>query len=228
MGAPQPVAAPPPPLQSRTGKALKWGVSALLIAALGLGSWQLAEALMDRGKSNDSNQTQTTDGNDKNGKANPVKLIKIQNAQEYVAKGDAQAPEDVGKTYDGDSTTYWRTKSFIDGPTMKPSFKPGVGIVYDLGSQQTVSAASIGLLYPGDHTTISLYATDSMSSSTPVDSMTKIGTMTTSDTTAKITVSKKVKSQYVLLWITAMPHAAGDQYSGAGYKQAITDMKFTG
>ncbi|WP_369247780.1 serine/threonine protein kinase [Streptomyces sp. R41] len=229
-GAAQPVPTPPPPLQSRTGKALKWAVSALLIAALGLGSWQLADALMDRGKPDDNtNQTQTNDGNDKNGgKTKPVKLIKIESAQEYVAKGDAQAPEDVGNTYDGNGSTYWRTKSFIDGPEMKPSFKPGVGIVYDLGSQQTVSAASIGLLYPGDHTTITLYATDSASSSTPLESMTKIGTVTTTGTTAKITISKKVKSQYVLLWVTAMPRAAGDQYSGDGYKQAITDVKFTG
>jgi hypothetical protein len=67
-----------------------------------------------------------------------------------------------------------------------------------------------------------------MSSSTPVDSMTKIGTITTSGTSAKITVSQKAKTQYVLLWITAMPYASGDQYSGAGYKQAITDVKFTG
>jgi serine/threonine protein kinase len=227
-GVTQPVPAPPPPLQSRTGKALKWAVSALLIAALGLGSWQLADALMDRGKSDDTKQTQTTDGNDKSsGNTKPVKPIAIQGAQEYVAKGDAQAPDDVDKTYDGDSSTYWRTKSFIDGPEMKPSFKPGVGIVYDLGSQRTVSAASIGLRYPGDHTTISLYATDSMGSSTSLDSMTKIGTVTTTGTTAKITVTKKVKSQYVLLWITAMPHADTDQYSGSGYKQAITDVKFT-
>ncbi|KPC89980.1 serine/threonine protein kinase, partial [Streptomyces sp. NRRL F-6602] len=41
-----PVVVPPPPLQTRTGKVLKWGVAALLIAALGLGSWQLADALM--------------------------------------------------------------------------------------------------------------------------------------------------------------------------------------
>ncbi|AVH57685.1 MULTISPECIES: protein kinase family protein [Streptomyces] len=228
-GATQPVPTPPPPLQSRTGKALKWAVSALLIAALGLGSWQLADALMDQGnKSDDTKQTQTTDDNDKGGKTKPVKPITIQGAQEYVAKGDAQAPEDVAKTYDSDSSTYWRTKSFVDGPEMKPSFKPGVGIVYDLGSQKTLSAASIGLLYPGDHTTITLYATDSTGSGTPVDSMTTIGTVTTSGTTAKITVDKKVTSQYVLLWITAMPHASGDEYSNAGYKQAITDVKFTG
>ena len=228
-GATQPLPTPPPPLQSRTGTALKWAVSALLIAALGLGSWQLADALMDHDKPDDTKQTQTTDGNEKDGtKPKPAKPIAIKDAQEYVAKGDAQAPEDVRNTYDGDSSTYWRSRSFLDGPEMKPSFKPGVGIVYDLGSQKTMSAASIGLRYAGDHTTITLYATDSTSSSTPVDSMTKIGTITTSGTTAKITITKKAPTQYVLLWITAMPYASGDQYSGAGYKQAITDVKFTG
>ena len=40
--------------------------------------------------------------------------------------------------------------------------------------------------------------------------------------------SKKVKSQYVLLWITAVPNAPSDGYSGAGYKQAVTDVTFKG
>ncbi|MET8247410.1 protein kinase family protein [Streptomyces sp. NPDC005202] len=227
-GATQPVPAPPPPLQSRTGKALKWAVSALLIAALGLGSWQLADALMDQGgKSDNTNQTQ--DGNDKDGKQpKPVRTLKIEGAQEYIAKGSAQHPNDVDKTYDGDSTTYWRTASYKDGPDMNPAFKPGVGIVYDLGSAQEVSAASIGLLFGGDHTTVTLYATDSMSSSVPLTSMKKLGSVTTVGTTAKVTVAKPVKSRYVLVWFTALPYAQGDTYSDAGYKQAITDLKFTG
>nr|WP_203660560.1 protein kinase family protein [Streptomyces sp. SID14446] len=228
-GAPQPVAAPPPPLQSRTGKALKWAVSALLIAALGLGSWQLADALMDRGnKSDDTKQTHTTDGNDKNGdQTRPVRPIKIQNAQEYVAEGSAQAAGDVGKTFDGDSTTYWRTKKYNAGPKLAP-YKPGVGIVYDLGSAQTVSAASIGLRYAGDHTTVHLYAADSLTPSTSVDGMKEIGTATTTGTTMKVKASKSVKTQYVLLWITDVPNAPSDGYSSAGYKQAVTDVKFTG
>jgi serine/threonine protein kinase len=227
-GATQPVPTPPPPLQSRTGKALKWAVSALLIAALGLGSWQLADALMGQGnKPEDTNQTQTTDDNDKNGdNTKPAKPIKIQNAQEFVAEGRAQAPKDVAKTYDGDSSTYWRSMSFLDGPDIT-AYKPGVGIVYDLGSAQTVSAASMGLLYPGDHTTVSLYASDSLTPSS-LDSMEKIGTVTTSGTSATVKVTKPAKTQYVLVWLTAVPHADGDQYSDAGFKQAITDLKFTG
>ncbi|MET9910957.1 serine/threonine protein kinase [Streptomyces sp. NPDC006476] len=229
-GATQPVPSPPAPLQSRTGKALKWAVSALLIAALGLGSWQLAEVLMDSGnKSDDTNKTQTTDGNDKNNKApKPVKTLAIQGAQEYVAKGDAQHPNDVDKTYDQDSSTYWRTASYKDGPNMNPLFKPGVGIVYDFGSKREVSAASIGLLFGGNHTTVTLYATSSTSSSVPLTSMTKMGSVTTTGTSATVKVTKPVKSRYVLVWFTALPYAPGDSYSDAGYKQAITDLKFTG
>jgi hypothetical protein len=228
-GATQVLQTPPPPLQSRTGKALKWAVSALLIAALGLGSWQLADALMDQGnKSEDTKQTQTTDGNDKTGdKTKPTAAIAIEGAKEYVASGDAQAPGDVAKTYDGDSTTYWRTKRYNSGPKLAP-YKPGVGIVYDLGSAKTISAASIGLRYTGNHTTIHLYATDSLTPSTGVDGMTEIGTATTSGTSLTVKATKSLKTQYVLLWITDVPSAPSDGYSGAGYKQAITDVKFTG
>lgn len=229
-GVTQQVSAPPPPLQSRTGKALKWAVSALLIAALGLGSWQLADALMDQSKSDETDQTQTTDEGDKNSSApKPVAQVKIRGAQEYVVAGSAQHPNDVGTTYDGDSSTYWRTASYRDGPDMNPDYKPGVGIVYDLGSAQEISAAAIGLYYGGDHTTVNLYAADSLTPSAgALESMQKIGTVTTKGTTATVKVTKTVKTRYVLVWLTALPHAPGDQYSDDGYKQAITDVKFTG
>jgi serine/threonine protein kinase len=227
LGATQTVRTPPPPLQSRTGKALKWAVSALLIAALGLGSWQLADALMDQNNSDDTNQTQTTDGDDNSAAPKPVQQLKITGSQEYVASGSAQAPEDVGNTYDGDSSTFWRTKNYTEGPPLAP-YKPGVGIVYDLGSAQDISAASIGLRYSGDHTTAKLYATDSLSPSTGISGMKEIGTADASGTSLTVKASKAVKTQYVLLWITAVPYAPTDGYSDAGYRQAITDVKFTG
>ncbi|MEW2288002.1 protein kinase family protein [Streptomyces sp. NPDC047841] len=228
-GVTQPMAPPPPPLQSRTGKALKWAVSALLIAALGLGSWQLADALMDHGgKSDDTNKSQTTDGGDKNALKPKPAPIKITNGQEFVAKGDAQSPGNVSKTYDGDASTYWKTKSFNEGPTIAP-FKPGVGIVYDLGSAKQLSTATIDLRYGGDHTTVELYAADSLSPAS-LDSMTKIGSVTTTGTTATVKATKPVKTQYVLVWLTAVPNSGYDStlYASAGYKQAIGEVKFTG
>ncbi|MEU5000326.1 protein kinase family protein [Streptomyces sp. NPDC021622] len=225
-GVTQPVPTPPPPLQSRTGKALKWAVSALLIAALGLGSWQLADALMDRGKNDDPGSTDTSDDGDKN-KPKPGNPLQIQDAEEYVAEGQAQNPEGVDKTHDGDDSTYWRSNSFIDGPRLAP-YKPGVGIVYDLGKEQDVSTASIGLRYEGDHTTVELYATDSMSSSTPLNAMKEIGTARTTGHSLKVKAEKPVKTQYVLVWLTDVPKSPRDEFSSAGYKQAITDVKFTG
>ncbi|WP_381567671.1 protein kinase family protein [Streptomyces eurythermus] len=228
-GATQPIVPPPSPLQSRTGKALKWAVSALLIAALGLGSWQLADALMNSGdKPDDTNKSQTTDGGGKNAvKPKPVP-IKIQNGQEFVATGGAQSPGNVPNTYDGDASTYWKTKSFNEGPPIAP-YKPGVGIVYDLGSAKQVSTATLDLRYGGDHTTVELYATDSLTPAS-LDSMTKIGSATTTGTTATVKVAKQVKTQYVLVWLTAVPNSGYDStlYSRAGYKQAIGEVKFTG
>ncbi|GAA2279158.1 serine/threonine protein kinase [Streptomyces ruber] len=228
-GVTQPVVTPPPPLQSRTGKALKWAVSALLIAALGLGSWQLADALMEQGsQADDPKQTQVADGQDGVGSgAEPAKPITIRDAREYVAEGSAQAAEDVANTYDRDTSTYWRTKRYTDGPRLAP-YKAGVGIVYDLGSSQDVSAASIGLRYSGDRTTIHLYATDRLSPSTPVSDMKEIGSVSTNGTTASVKAEEPVKTRYVLLWITHVPQAPQDGYSGAGYKQAVTDVTFEG
>ncbi|MFJ7151147.1 serine/threonine protein kinase [Streptomyces sp. NPDC100445] len=228
-GAGQPIAAPPPPLQSRTGKALKWAVSALLIAALGLGSWQLADALMDRNDtSDDTHKSRTTDDGDKNsGKTKPVP-IKIQDSQEFIAEGSAQRPGDVTKTYDGDTSTYWRTRSFNEGPTIAP-FKPGVGIVYDLGSTRKLSTATIDMRYAGDHTTVELYAADSLTPPS-LDSMDQIGKVTTTGTTATVKVTKPAKTRYVLVWLTAVPNSGYDSvlYADAGYKQAIGEVKFTG
>ncbi|MEU1178809.1 protein kinase family protein [Streptomyces sp. NPDC005820] len=227
-GATQPVPTPPPPLQSRTGRALKWAVSALLIAALGLGSWQLADALMDRDKSDDTNKTQTTDDGDKSSASpKPVTTLKIQGAAEYYPDGSAQHPGDVKLTYDNDSSTYWRSKSFNGGPVLAP-YKQGVGIVYDLGSEQSLSAASIGLHYGGNYTAATLYAADSLSSSASLSSMTKIADAKTTGKELQISAKTPVKTRYVLVWITAAPYSGSDDYSGTGYKQAITDVKFTG
>ncbi len=228
-GVAQPIATPPPPLQSRTGKVLKWTVSALLIAALGLGSWQLADALMGQSdKSNDTNNTQTQDGGGKNAPRPKLAPIKIQHAQEFIAEGGPQHPNDVDNTYDGNASTYWRTKSFNAGPAIAP-LKPGVGIVYDLGSAKNLGAATLDLRYPGDHTTIDLYSADSLTPGS-LDSMTKIGSVTTTGTTATVKLKKSVKTQYVLVWLTAVPKSGYDAtlYGDAGYKQAIGEVQFAG
>ncbi|MFE7775562.1 protein kinase family protein [Streptomyces sp. NPDC057445] len=225
--ATQPVPAPPAPLESRTGKVLKWTVAALLIAALGLGSWQIADKLLDHKSAEEPGNSQTTDEEQDDKPKAPVPIA-IRDAEEYAPDGTPQNPEGVDNTYDDDGSSYWRTKYYYDGPDLEPSIKKGVGIVYDLGATRDISAASIALRYVGDHTTITLYAVDSISPSGPVESMKKIATTQTKDRSAKLAMQNPAKSRYVLLWMTAMPYSAQDGVSGAGHKQGITDVKFTG
>ncbi|MGW5939655.1 protein kinase family protein [Streptomyces celluloflavus] len=219
-----PVPLPPPPLQSRTGKALKWSVSALLIAALGLGSWQLADTLLKReGEHEGSGNSQAENHAPKKHVSKPIKIV---DASEYYPDGKPQHPDQVRDTYDGNPGTYWRSVSYLEGPDLNPAFKKGVGIVYDLGSEQQISSASIGLHYGGDHTTVTLYAANSLSSSEPLSSMRKLGTTQTSETEAKIKLKEPTKARYVLMWITAMPHSERDDYSDSGYKQGVTEVSF--
>ncbi|MGW7363852.1 protein kinase family protein [Streptomyces sp. NPDC054841] len=224
--ATQPVAAPPAPLESRTGKALKWAVSALLIAALGLGSWQVADKLLDDDKaSKDPGTSQTTDNDGDDKPRQPVPLT-VQDAKEYAPDGNPQNAEDVSKTYDDDSSSYWRSKSYVGGPVLAP-FKQGVGIVYDLGAERDIATASIALHYKGKHTAITLYATDSPTPAGSVDSMKKIATGQTEGNSLKLTAEKPVKSRYVVMWMTAMPFSPQDEFSNPGHKQGITDIKFS-
>ncbi|MEU7163386.1 protein kinase family protein [Streptomyces morookaense] len=219
---------PPPPLESRTGKVIKWSVSALLIAALGLGSWQLADTLLKPGDKDDPARSQSSgDGLPK--KPDVGQPIRITDAREYAPDNSPQHSDQVRFTYDDDPKTSWRTRSFHDGPVLSP-FKQGVGIVYDLGADQNLSGATVQLRYGGDHTTMSLYATDSLSPSTSLSGMQKLSTDTTTSTSAKISLKEPARTRYVLLWITAVPYSAADPetFSEAGYKQAVADVKFTG
>ncbi|MFF3084910.1 protein kinase family protein [Streptomyces nojiriensis] len=224
----RPVVPPPPPLQSRTGRALKWGVAALLIAALGLGSWQLADTLLGRasqqGNSGTSNNTKP--GTDDNPKPQERTALAIKGAAEYYPDDKAQDLDGVSKSYDNDSSSFWRTYRFDDGPDLG-AYKEGLGLVFDLGEEQEVSAASIAFRYDGDHTTATIYAAPSLSSSTPVKSMKQIATGSTKDKQLELTTDTPVKTRYVVLWLTAMPKAPASEYSGAGYKQGISNVVFS-
>lgn len=218
----------PPTLPGRTGKILKWGVSALLIAALGLGSWQIADALMNGGGSSGSEQEETENaGADEVDKQHPgATELKIEEAREYYPDGRPQNAGKVGLTFDGDPGTYWNTKSFRDGPPTAP-YKDGVGIVYDLGKTRKVSSVSLDLRNSGEHTEATLYASDSLSPS-GLGSLPTVGSAKTNSDKVTVKAKEPVETRYVLVWLTALPHAAADDFSSAGYKQGIAHVSVKG
>ncbi|MFJ8823838.1 protein kinase family protein [Streptomyces sp. NPDC102467] len=218
-GVTQPLTAPPSPLQSRTGKALKWAVSALLIAALGLGSWQLADALMNQGgDSDETKQTQTTDGDGKNPTKPAGTSIAISGAHDFDPFGDnSEKPSDIGKAYDSDPSSYWQT-DFYKGAEFG-NLKPGLGIVLDLGKVQEVGQVKVSFV--GD-TSVELRAVTSNDSSQPTSFSAFQKSATGSGTSVTLKPEKALKSRYLLVWLTKLPMTEDGTYRGR-----VKDIKVT-
>lgn len=219
--ATQPViATPPPPLQSRTGKALKWAVSALLIAALGLGSWQLAETVLDRG--NDSDEpanTQTTENEgDDNNAVEPSKPVTIAGAQDYDPLGGdgSEKPATIRNVHDKDTGSYWSTDGYYSADFGK--LKEGVGVVLDLGKVQQVGSVDVSFL--GGATSVELRATDGSSVPQLPDGFTEAAKG--SGTKVSLKPDKPVQARYVLVWLTKLPLGDDGRYRGK-----VSDIKIT-
>ncbi|MFF5186663.1 protein kinase family protein [Streptomyces sp. NPDC000345] len=217
-GATQPVPTPPPPLQSRTGRALKWAVSALLIAALGLGSWQLADALMNQDKSDETNKTQTTDGDgDKNSPTKPASQpITITGARDFDPFGDgSEKPSDIQKAYDNSSATYWQT-DFYNGSNFG-NLKPGLGIILDLGKAQQVGKVTITFL---GKTSVELRAASGDAGSVPTSFKAYSKVAAGSGTNVTLTPSQSAKTRYLLVWLTELPLT-----EEGTYRARVADIK---
>lgn len=218
-GSAQPVAVPPAPLQSRTGKALKWAVSALLIAALGLGSWQLAETLLDRDKGSDD--PGTTQTNPENGdKPKPVaesKPVPIMGARDYDPLGDqSEKPKDIGHVYDDDATSYWNTDGYFTADFGK--LKDGVGVVLDLGKVQQVGTVNVTFL--GGTTSVELRTATSAEVPGLPTGFTKVAQG--SGTKVALKPGEPVQARYLLVWLTNLPPSDSGNFRGK-----ISDIKVT-
>ncbi|MFE2185173.1 protein kinase family protein [Streptomyces sp. NPDC059455] len=215
---------PPPPLQSRTGKALKWTVSALLIAALGLGSWQLADTLLK--EENKSSPGKSTGEKDDGNGLKPVgKPLSIESATEFSPLDAPFAPDKVNGAVDGDTDTAWVTKEFYNYPNFGnlPGRKQGSGIIVDLGSAKSVSSLDIDFYSAGQKVEV-LAADPSASDPTSLSAFSKHLTDLKSVGKKLSTVlDEPVRTRYVLVHITELPTSTPDRYRGG-----ISEIKVKG
>ncbi|MGQ4514993.1 protein kinase family protein [Streptomyces sp. DW26H14] len=215
-----PTVVPPPPLQTPPGKLLKWVVSALVIVALGLGSWQIADRVLSSQGNDDTpsgSKVTKTDGDKAPAAPKPIAVVHAQDFDPPPGDG-SENPEDVPKAIDGNAATSWETKRYIGEPTFG-NLKPGVGLILDLGTAQTVGSVTVD--FAGE-TSVELRAADpdATTSPTSLDGFTKIAQGTGEKVSLK--PSKPVKSRYVLVWLTKLP-AAGD----GGYRGEVSEIHVT-
>jgi hypothetical protein len=219
--APAAAQVPPPALPGRTGSALKWAVSALVIIAIGLGSWQLADAL----KSREDQSTRTPPTGQKAGQdpthsaPQPIKIVGVKDFDPLGTDG-GENPKTVGNVDDQNLATSWQTSTYLDSPNLG-NLKPGVGVILDLGSAQTVGSVTVHFL--GGATSVDLMAASAGVSVEPtsLDGFQKVASDQAS--TATLTPRSKVKSRYLLVWLTKLP-----QESSGHFRGRIAEINVTG
>ncbi|OEV10462.1 protein kinase family protein [Streptomyces nanshensis] len=212
MGGPGAPADPPAPpaLPGRTGKVLKWGVSALLIAALGLGSWQVADTLL-KGDNSPGGSTGQTHGNDETGATGkPVKIVDAKDFDPPPRGNGSENPAKVPDAYDGDPSTYWLTQKYYGHPDFG-HLKPGAGLILDLGKPQQVSSVKVDFVgATGAHFLAAPKDTATMPSS--LDGFSNVTSGTGEHLTLK--AKKPIRTQYVLVWLTELPLSDDGNYRG--------------
>jgi hypothetical protein len=126
--------------------------------------------------------------------------VAVQSAEIFDPEGDGE-PEndgDVPLTFDGDAATTWSTLNYRGSPAFG-NLKPGVGIVYDLGSSQQVGGVTVVTPSPG--ATVEVRTAETAAGS--LDGFQVASTATLEDTT-EVSFEEPVQARYVLLWVTGL------------------------
>ncbi|MCE7081497.1 protein kinase family protein [Streptomyces sp. ST2-7A] len=216
----------PPALPGRTGKVLKWGVAALVIAALGLGSWQIADALLEgdppvesaapqRPASGDTDEEEPPAGEDT--EPGPVEIAGVIDFDPF-GSGGSQNASAAPLAVDGDPETFWHTRNYF-GPGFG-NLKPGLGLVLDLGETRSVRSVEVAAL--GDHD-IELRVAPAETETMPGSHNDYEAVAAGSGSSLSLTPDEPVETRYVLIWLTELPVGNDGNYRGR-----ITNISVTG
>nr|WP_051725370.1 protein kinase family protein [Streptacidiphilus jeojiense] len=225
---------PPSALPGRTGKALKWGISLVLLAAVGLGSWGTAQALMDKPDSG-SSQLPVTAGVGGATSASPQTsasaqhLLKISGASEFSPLGPPIQADQVPLAIDGKTSTAWITSEYQNYANFGnlSSRADGSGIVVDLGSVQSVSGVKLTLPVAGQNLEVLAAPADATSAPTSAGAFSQrianpkvVGTTFDSPLLAT-----PVRTRYVLIHITSLP---AETNNPSAYRGGISEIQIVG
>ncbi|NEM07638.1 protein kinase family protein [Geodermatophilus normandii] len=127
-------------------------------------------------------------------------LVGITGASVFDPFGDGEPENDdeVPATYDGDPASTWSTLNYR-GSADFGNLKPGVGIVYDLGSDQAVGGVTLTTTTPG----IAVEVRTGGAPDGDLDSF-AVATAGSVDGTTDLAFEEPVTARYVLVWVTGL------------------------
>jgi eukaryotic-like serine/threonine-protein kinase len=120
--------------------------------------------------------------------------------------GEPENTDDIPLSYDGDPATSWSTLEYR-GSAAFGNLKDGVGVVYDLGSEQALAAVTLTTNTPGATVEVRTGGSpDGSLDDFPVQASGEL------EATTDLAFDEPVTARYVLVWITGLV-PSGDGFS---------------
>jgi len=141
-----------------------------------------------------------------------IKIVGFRDVDPKPKGSGEEHHDDVPKTFDGKMDTTWTTMSYS-----KANFggeKPGVGIVYDLGSVTNVSKVNVSLVRDPYVLELRIPSGDTSVSPELPDDWEVVANAEDASGTVALEPAAGTRTRYVLIWLTEIPKDDGKDYRG--------------
>ncbi|WP_158702243.1 hypothetical protein [Kitasatospora sp. MMS16-BH015] len=206
-------------------KLAKWTVSAVALAAIGLGSWQLVSYLHNQEKTGGTGHGGTPGQSAAPLPPTPTgQPVRISAVTAYNPLGTGlEHPDTAANAADGKPDTVWTTSKY---DSQLGSWKQGTGLIVDLGSVHHVSAVHVEAV--GGPTTVELRATAAtVTGAAPIEreDLPAYGSALAKDigTDLNLNPAHALDTRYLLIWLTDLPKDVDGKFQGR-----IAEIKVTG
>ena len=139
----------------------------------------------------------------------PVRPVRIASISDFDPSGDPpeENPDLLPLAVDGRASTAWETQTYFDGPPLAP-FKPGVGLLLDLGEETEVTDVITRLTGSGYSVEL-LAAPDGSGAPTAAAGLDRVASETGAGGRVVLTPGSPVTTRYLVVWLTALPSVEG-------------------
>ncbi|MGH3473175.1 MAG: protein kinase family protein [Nocardioidaceae bacterium] len=197
------------------GRTLLWVVVAVLIVAAVLLAYMIGQnRVHDAGNSPSAPAGNASTTPSSNALSTSIKVVAVTSFDPRPLGSGNENPGETHLAVDGNPATAWQTKNYFGNPRLG-GLKPGVGLILDLGSAQTVGLVDLTLV--GSPTTVELRAAPAAATSAPSKSADQYQLLKTVDATgssARFDLAQPVQTRYLLVWLTSLPKDPAGSYRG--------------
>jgi hypothetical protein len=131
-----------------------------------------------------------------------------------LGDGDPENPDEVPLSFDGDPSTAWSTVTYRGSPAFG-NLKDGVGVLYDLGSEQALTGIGVT---GTDGATVEVRVGDRPNGDLDSYDVVTDGTL---GGTTDLSFDEPVTTRYVLLWLTGLAPSEG------GFSAEVAEVTLT-